>query len=74
MKQDLREALPKVRNPPSFTLKKKQWRLRETGPRYSIAIYGGFGVLVDSTVLTKSRKTAVFCHKIHKYISQYGRR
>ena len=34
MKQDLREALPKVRNPPSFTLRKeKQRRLRETGPR-----------------------------------------
>ena len=34
MKQDLGEALPKVRNPPSFTLRKekKQRRLHETGP------------------------------------------
>ena len=34
MKQDLRETLPKVRNPLSFTLRKeKQRKLRETGPR-----------------------------------------
>ena len=29
MKQDLREALPKVRNPPSFTLRKE--KTKETG-------------------------------------------
>ena len=40
MKQDLREALPKVRNPPSFTLRKeKQRRLRETSPRYQWYLY-----------------------------------
>ena len=30
-----------------------------------IAVSGGFGVPVDSTVLSKTRKTAVLCHKIH---------
>ena len=35
---------------------------------YCIAMSGGFDVTVGSTVLTKSRKTAVFYHKIHKNI------
>ena len=30
-----------------------------------IAVSGGFDVPVDSTVLSKTRKTAVLCHKIH---------
>ena len=38
------------------------------GTQYSIAMCGEFDVQVDSTVLTKSRKTAVFCNKLHENI------
>ena len=70
MKQDLTEALPKVRNPPSFTLREEKTKEENTTNEEDLKHVGNIKDLLYMRVF-KNGFTAAWTNKCHAKFCMY---